>query len=829
MFHHKQADTKPLIDNDAEAGEDEDDFKAENEFKQNDITLWLSDAIVLIVEHLQFYALFLSLSEKWGWPIQWVDATSFSFLFNFDIWEFRKVQTGAFNQSRAGFIETKTLGFNYASYLASWAVLLCIIGAGFFIVYIRWMRRRPLYLLLYIAHWKRVFFIVVQFLCIPFGVAAARVFYCRYDPYQKIDVMDVQNEFKCFGSLHIAFMVLVGIIFFCCFILYPSILARWVSEQVFSKDSARHEGYLQLKEAEYEQGLDTLWDTGQYHLFSSFNRSWVYYNVWKFIMKLLILAAFALSVRSTFYSSAAITTLFCLMMFAFLIQRPFRVACFNFMIIFSYLCLSANALIGNFMVRPPWEDPKTFDLVGFLRYPYILNILLFINAMWIVGLVLFLIYMASIHFGIYKNHRLWPRLSYENSNFIGEDTKKYLKAALRARYVLEASLMSLPLFAPVHELAHQIKVINAFCREAEYIKDPTHDTLWDILDELIEAHNALSPVSVFGMSGKNSVRETSQEFIKLMPSFKKRLAQREYDLILVPPMKRRMLLKMYVLGVFMNGGKHKKSNDEVGDKVKEALKTFDDSDLSLDYDTGLGSTASIQETRTTSAVTTLDGGMGASVTDFLNDLEALVSDYPHDDKPNSTREPRKSIGKVSRSSKASTFGSQEINQILASPRVSKVSLPVSPLARDNDQSLKSMDFSGIGSNESFLMKSPRDSRPNTAPLASPVVISSRPSTVQNPVSRDEYVPMIDLSRNEPQRIPSAQSLHSQSSYVPSDRLHSPRRPGSAPISEQSKSPRNTPSPRPGTAPSNAKVKGPGDVSSQQGMLILEPGFTRRGP
>ena len=54
------------------------------------------------------------------------------------------------------------LGFSYVSYLASWAVLLVLIGGVFSAIYIRWMRRTPLHLLLYVAWWKRAMFMVVQ-------------------------------------------------------------------------------------------------------------------------------------------------------------------------------------------------------------------------------------------------------------------------------------------------------------------------------------------------------------------------------------------------------------------------------------------------------------------------------------------------------------------------------------------------------------------------------------------------------------------------------------------------------------------------------------------
>lgn len=53
------------------------------------------------------------------------------------------------------------------------------------------------------------------------------------------------------------------------------------------------------------------------------------------------------------------------------------------------------------------------------------------------------------------------------------------------------------LFAPVHELERQIQIINSYCREAEYIRDPIHDSLWDLLDELIDTHDRLAPKSLF--------------------------------------------------------------------------------------------------------------------------------------------------------------------------------------------------------------------------------------------------------------------------------------------------------------------------------------------
>lgn len=134
------------------------------------------------------------------------------------------------------------------------------------------------------------------------------------------------------------------------------------------------------------------------------------------------------------------------------------------------------------------------------------------------------------------------------SKKMAENTRKYLRALLCGRVVLEQALTTSKLFSPAHEVARQIQIINAYCREAELLNDPIHDALWDLLDELLEAHATVAPFSLFAESAKPSIRMTAKELMKLLPSFKERLAQREYDFILVSPMKKRMLLKMYAIG-----------------------------------------------------------------------------------------------------------------------------------------------------------------------------------------------------------------------------------------------------------------------------------------
>lgn len=54
------------------------------------------------------------------------------------------------------------------------------------------------------------------------------------------------------------------------------------------------------------------------------------------------------------------------------------------------------------------------------------------------------------------------------------------------------------IFAPVHELSHQVHVLNAYMRESELMRDGLHPTLWAVLDEMIDMHQRLEPKSLFG-------------------------------------------------------------------------------------------------------------------------------------------------------------------------------------------------------------------------------------------------------------------------------------------------------------------------------------------
>lgn len=130
--------------------------------------------------------------------------------------------------------------------------------------------------------------------------------------------------------------------------------------------------------------------------------------------------------------------------------------------------------------------------------------------------------------------------------------KMQMQIVYRGRELIQSCWTTSPLLAPTHDLARMILIVNSIVRDTNRDDDAMHYALWGVLDELILLHNKLAKVSIFSLTEKTSTRETAKELISLLPSFKKRLDQRDFDFALMQKKRRRILFKLYVLGTFMN-------------------------------------------------------------------------------------------------------------------------------------------------------------------------------------------------------------------------------------------------------------------------------------
>ncbi|XP_013381613.1 uncharacterized protein LOC106152545 isoform X1 [Lingula anatina] len=526
--------------------------------KRRGTSLILNDAVITLLEYVQIFALLQSSALRWVWPETWLKSTYFVFLFNGDIWEFMKFQGNeTYKNVQDYYTPSADLTIDFWSILLGWGCLMFLLIVTFIVIYIVLNCKKHPYMLVRVARLQRVYIIILQILAIPVGVTIGKLFHYT-DTYK----VDVDNTLDAFSGMHWAYIAPAAAFALVYYLIFPAWLIQKTKREILTSSADRHEGYLQLKETEYVQGLDVLWMVSGFHIFSSFKRVSVYFRPALHICKFMLLALYAGLYRYLFWQAVVTTSILFGMLFFFVFWRPYRVSAFNFMLIMSFLCLMFNSLIGAMItsftpatLQSPWFTPT-----------YVLYMLIIINGLWLLCVIGFLLYLGLKQYGkcpCCGQEPLWPTMTSHGLDKLSPQTRKFTRGILTARQLMEKCLSMPPIFAPAHELSRQIQIINAYCREAEYLRDPIHATLWDLLDELIEAHSQVAPHSVFADSVKGSIRQTAGELMKMMPMFVRRLAQREYDFILLSPLKRRLLLKMYCLGLFLNGRQEKIQKDRL--------------------------------------------------------------------------------------------------------------------------------------------------------------------------------------------------------------------------------------------------------------------------
>eukprot|EP00118_Oscarella_pearsei_P026694 m.310298 g.310298 ORF g.310298 m.310298 type:complete len:639 (+) comp50751_c0_seq1:45-1961(+) len=591
------------------------------------VVLWPFDFILLLVEFVQIYSVLLVLSKSWGWPIEWIDGSRFTHLLNLDIWEFVVLQSGSYTAKNAPIhTEDVRIGsstFDYRYYTIAWSIFVFLVAISFVIAHAIIGYVRPMASLLYQSRVRRAFMFTAQLFCLPFGVAVARLYHCTTETRDNVaeGVLRVSNNISCWTAQHWAFAA-PPIFLLALYMGVSFLMIRDVKRQLFSKSGSRHEGYVQLKEAEYLLGMDLIWAVGNFSLFSSFRRRGVYYRPVIFLIKCLVLLFYGGLVTWPSLQAILMSAIFLLTALLFLGLQPFRIAVFNVLIVCLWFFLTCYGVLGVLLEL----EVESSLLTG----RYLLGDLITVTAVSTLVLLISLIYMLVRHYS--HVHPLWPSLAHPKSGNLDANTTRYMKGILRGRRLLEISYSVAPMLAPAHELSHHIQVINAYCREAEQMNDPVHDTLWDLLDELIEAHTNVSPQSIYSTSSKKSVHKIACELNEIMPAFKKRLDQREHDFALMSTAKRRMLLKMFVLGVFVNGRAEKMKLKQQKVDIKPRYLMPDDEQSRSSVTIGGSEAAEEEENEALFAkVEELVGDSGqAQMTDsrekLLQEVEAVMGD-----------------------------------------------------------------------------------------------------------------------------------------------------------------------------------------------------------
>ena len=535
--------------------------------KGRKVSLWLSDALILCLEHIQIFALILSLSLRWAWPQVWINATSFTFLLNLDLWEFTKVHSVYQGQIQA-FVDPIEVPFSYQGYSIAWFFAIIVLTALFALTYFVIPRVRyvgVVYRLLLCAKLVRIFTLVAQVLCFPFGLVVVRLFNCQDYPIGPNGLLEYRSitlgNTQCWSGPHLCILVPLLMVAVAYFIVLPCWMIYKIRNELISPVLCtyhtwrNHESHVCTKEAEYLQGLDIAWETRHYSLFSSYRRPWVWFRPFSFIVKGLILALYGSLFYVPYYQTIVLFAFVCLIVLVLAIVPVYRLQSFNYMLLFSIVVNLCNLVLGLVLIL----QVQSSLLVG----TNLTNALSVINVSWLTVAVSWFCYLflRSTSFVERRFGQMWPTLTeFSRSKRNKDHTRKFFKAILAGRKVLEKCYSSPSLFAPVHELSRQIQIINAYYREAEVLQDTTHGSLWALLAEMIDLHNHLLPLSVFGTSRTDKLYPHTKQLMDLMPNFSRRLEQREYDFILWTPLKRRILLKLLVVATFLGKRRNKRAN-----------------------------------------------------------------------------------------------------------------------------------------------------------------------------------------------------------------------------------------------------------------------------
>lgn len=405
----------------------DDGSEMKTSLKKRNPSLIAVDSVILLVEIFQVLALVQSMSMRWTFPENWLKYTSFIFLINLDIWDFSKMLSGKYKSIQSYFMPSTDVPIDYRYLLGAWLTVFVILVVVYIVVYAVLNYKKHPYLMVKIAKLQRIYLVVFQLLALPLGVLVARIVHCNGDG--KVDAI---NDLTCFGGLHWAYL---GPSLFIVLFNY-ALLSGWMFYRIKHESvgitAEKHEGYLQLREMEYMLGLDVTWMLHGFAMFSSFKKIGAYFRPVMFLLKFCLVSLYAGLFNYINIEAIAMTAILFLMALTFIIIRPFRVTCFNVMLILGYILLSSSSLMGTLMTAT-----STFNLSNpWLLPENLIWVLLAINGLLLVFSIIFVIYLICSTSCSRCRKMLWPSETAHQLKRLNPDTQKYIKAILRARYVL---------------------------------------------------------------------------------------------------------------------------------------------------------------------------------------------------------------------------------------------------------------------------------------------------------------------------------------------------------------------------------------------------------
>ena len=475
--------------------------------------LWL-EKLLIMLDFVQDHAVLWGLAHTWGWPSAWQNATLFTLLFNLDLPSASLVSTSA---SAGQWGHINGLYALFAGGLLMLAVLTMLIGSG----YALFKRAR--------GHARRT---AIERLLHPEGSAlfAARLFVgsfalallrlCVCDG----DTLAADNTMLCGGGVHIA--LLVGALPLGVVLISGALVAvqRVTYNNSPHRQAVAHEQWLLTSELAHALRWNASWRTAQVWVVSSFRRPASYRHLMVMVRK-LALALLFVALRSYPEAQASLVLVLFLVDAALItVVPPYRSIESNLFCFTSRWTLVVTSILGvvsAFKTTSPLLADGTLTTI--------------LVAVHLLALVLLVLATLLALARCARWPASFPRGGSAEAAAIARWTVlvEEAKECMRLAQLTPASVLQVEAIVPVE------RKLRAAADEARARASPLHAALRRIIEDLeslrLEAQR-------HGLTLRHEVNDQL-----LNGDLRRRLQTRAHDLALVPPNRRRVLLKLLAL------------------------------------------------------------------------------------------------------------------------------------------------------------------------------------------------------------------------------------------------------------------------------------------
>lgn len=413
--------------------EEEDEiFDIIDQKKKRSVNLVWLDVTLLVLDFLQIFALIQSMSLRWIYPERWLRNTYYVFAVNLDVWEMMKfTNSSVYKSVQEYYTPSSTVGIGYQNIMYGW-----FIGCGF-LVLLYTALHVSMKCLYYPKSWALRFMSWVQFICmvlihilsLPLGIALFRVYECEGD-YSKMYTM---NQYDCFSGDYWKFGGPALIYLLVVFLVYPAFLVWKTMLEGMTGTCSAYLSFIMIKETEYKIHLNRAWLNDSLWIFSSFKYRGRYYRTTVQLIKLILLLVCTVAFNYIKFQAMFTCLLLLIAAIGAVLIRPYRLTSCNAFLIFSLLCNMGNSFIGTLLsFYTPATTPSAW-----LTSNYIFYFLTFIQASWLLSLIVLLVYLISRTLchstkSCYKRS-VWPNIATSGSDTLTPETRKFMTGIIKAK------------------------------------------------------------------------------------------------------------------------------------------------------------------------------------------------------------------------------------------------------------------------------------------------------------------------------------------------------------------------------------------------------------